>query len=79
MNIIQHIIRGCGKLEYCGEHPGTEILFVLICMGMIAGAKGGLLGCLVGSGLMALVFGPMYLYGAYDRSVEDMKIKAKKK
>lgn len=64
LTTTQHIIRGCGYLHICGTHPGTFILgFMLIASAAYAGIV-GFLGVL-------LFFGPMYLYGAYTRSVYD--------
>lgn len=71
MNIIKHVIRGCGTLPNYGEHPGTVPLIGLIFLGVIAGAKGGWMGCVMGAGVMLAIFGSIYLVGAYTRSVED--------
>ena len=59
MKIINTIWRGCH------DHPGTRLLLILIFMGAVAGRAGGLRGALVGACIMAVVFTPMYLYGAY--------------
>lgn len=77
MNIIKHCIRGCGYLEHCGEHPGSGVLIMLCLMSGIAtlNRAGNPFVCFsVGFGLCLLVFGPMYLYGAYERSVLDEKL-----
>jgi prepilin signal peptidase PulO-like enzyme (type II secretory pathway) len=71
MKAIRHIIRGCGTLPHVGEHPGTVLIVAFIVIGAMAGAKGGWQGALFGAGVMAVVFVPMYLYGAYSRSVES--------
>lgn len=67
--IIRQIVRGCGYLPHVGEHPGT-VLVVGLCLATgAAGAQGGgLVGFFCGSLAAAAVFGPMYLYGAYDRA-----------
>lgn len=65
---IRQMIRGCGELPYVGEHPGTEVLFIFLLMGALAGAKGGWFGVLGGFLIMALFMVPMYLWGAYDRA-----------
>jgi hypothetical protein len=69
MKIIRQIIRGCGTLPHVGEHPGTDTLIVLLVLGMIGGSqKGGWIGGLVGLAGMAIIIGPVYLYGAYGRA-----------
>lgn len=77
MKTIKHIIRGCGWLEHCGEHPGTSILFCFILMGAIAGSHGGWKGSLFGAGAMGTFMTPLYLWGAYDRSVLNEKLNEK--
>lgn len=68
-NVIRQIIRGCGYLPHVGEHPGTGMVIGLSLATGAAGASGGgLVGFVCGSGAGAAVFGPMYLYGAYDRA-----------
>lgn len=71
MKAIRHIIRGCGNLPHVGEHPGTLMIVAFLVMGALSGANGGWQGALFGAGVMAVVFVPMYLYGAYMRSVES--------
>lgn len=73
MKVIRHIIRGCGVLPHVGEHPGTVMIVIFILLGALAGNKGGWQGCVGGAAIMAAVFVPMYLYGAYMRSVESDK------
>ena len=73
-NIIRHTLRGCGNLHTCGEHPGTVMLFTFILMGALAaGGHGGWKGSIFGAGMMSLFIAPLYLYGAYERSVIDEK------
>jgi hypothetical protein len=65
---LRQIIRGCGYVDGYGSHPGTGILIALVVMGGIAGAQGaGWRGFLFGACMMLLIFGPIYLFGAYDR------------
>jgi prepilin signal peptidase PulO-like enzyme (type II secretory pathway) len=71
MKTLRHIIRGCGTLPHVGEHPGTLLIVAFLLIGALAGSKGGWQGALLGAGVMAAVFVPMYLYGAYSRSVES--------
>lgn len=75
MKAIRHIIRGCGHLPHCGSHPGTVFLWFFAAMGAAAGARGGVLGVIFGTGAMLLFVGPFYLYGAYHRSVVDAQIR----
>jgi hypothetical protein len=64
MNCLRHVVRGCGTLPKCGPHPGTIWLAFFILTGAIAVSW---LGAVVTLGF----FGPLYLYGAYERSRED--------
>lgn len=77
MKTIRHVIRGCGYLKHCGDHPGTPFVIALILMGAVAGYKGGWTGALGGAAFMGVFVGPLYLWGAYDRSVLDEKINNK--
>jgi len=68
MKYIRQIIRGCGTLPYVGEHPGTLFFIMYIALGGLAGRDGGISGFIVGCAIVAVVLGPMYLYGAYSRA-----------
>lgn len=50
---------------------------VFVIMGLIAGARSGLAGALLGGGAMLGVFGPMYLYGAWDRANISDRLESK--
>lgn len=71
-SVLQHIKRGCGNLPHCGPHPGTETLITLIGIGMCPGILNLSLG-LMAVGAIAVSIGlvPVYLTGAYRRSVTD--------
>lgn len=80
MKRIKQTVRGCGYLPHCGEHPGTGVLFILVLGGAaVAGKAGGLGGVVLGAAVMLLVYGPLYLYGAYTRAVENDRMKERKK
>lgn len=67
--LIKQIIRGCGDLPHVGTHPGTGICIMLTIVTGIAASHGeSLIGLMAGCVLGAAVYGPMYLYGAYDRA-----------
>lgn len=68
MNTLRHIIRGCKTLPHSGEHPGTIFLLGFVCIGTLAGMHGGWIGMGIGGLVMLVVFGPFYLWGAYERS-----------
>jgi hypothetical protein len=71
---IKHIIRGCGYLPTCGEHPGTGTLIIFILMGAFATApNGGWKGAIFGASAMTIFVAPLYLYGAYERSALEEK------
>lgn len=60
---------GCFWLPHVGSHPGTAVCFGLIAITGIAGAQGGgIIGFVAASAFAAIIYGPMYLYGAYDRA-----------
>ena len=61
MKVIKQTIRGMGNLPYVGEHPG---ILPLILLTVLFGCAGGL----IGISISLLVFGSMFLYGAYDRA-----------
>jgi hypothetical protein len=67
MHILRQTIRGCGALPHLGDHPGTFVLLMLCILGALAGGW-------IGAGIMALVFGSMYLLGAYDRAEHSDQI-----
>lgn len=74
MKAIQHMIRGCGYLEHCGDHPGTSFLVICVLMGVCVGAsRGGWVGALGGALFMGAFIVPLYLWGAYERSVLNEK------
>ncbi len=68
IGFFRHLVRGCGTLPHCGEHPGTVFLLGVVLLGAVAGASGGWKGILGGAGIMFATFGPIYLCGAYRRS-----------
>ena len=68
MTLINKIIRGCGNLPHVGPHPGTETLFLFCALGGVDGAKFGWVGALFGFTATLACFGPIYLWGAYDRA-----------
>lgn len=66
--ILRTIRRGLGTTPECGPHPGTGIVVILIGAGVAAGwQSGGWKGALFGLAVSVAVYGPMYLYGAYER------------
>lgn len=67
-NIFQHVARGCGYLPVCGHHPGTLPMLLFVAIGTVAGGFGG-------AGLMLALVLPIYLYGAYSRSVFDDQVR----
>lgn len=67
-NALEHVIRGCGNVPGYGDHPGAVTLIMLVLMGFAAGASRSWERAFIGAAVMLAVFGPMYLYGAYDRS-----------
>lgn len=67
--IIKQIWRGCGWLPHVGDHPGTGMCIGLtLATGFAGSQKGGLTGLLIAALAGALIYVPMYLYGAYSRA-----------
>lgn len=67
--VLKQCWRGCGWLPHVGDHPGTGMCVGLVLVTGLAGAKGGgLVGFCVAATAGALVYVPMYLYGAYSRA-----------
>ena len=71
MKWLHHTVRGCGYVDGYGDHPGTIVLLAFVLMGAAAGAQAGWRGAVFGAVAMLVVFGPMYLWGAYERSRES--------
>lgn len=65
--VVQHILRGCGHLRFCGYHPGTVFLVLLAAAGFATGGYGG-------AAIMLAVLLPLYIHGAYMRSKLDDQI-----
>jgi hypothetical protein len=79
IGLFKHIVRGCGTLPHCGEHPGMIPLFCCTLLGAAVGAQKGWATALGGAGIMFLIFGSVYLCGAYDRSVMEERMARKEK
>ncbi len=71
MKTLKAIRRGMGYVPGYGPHPGTGVLIFLVVIGALAGIDKGLLGITIGAGASLLIFGPMYLSGAYGRGKES--------
>lgn len=69
MNWLRDCFRGCGKLPYVGEHPGTRVMGLFTAIGALAGStnQGSLMASLVGAVVMWIGLGPMYFFGAWRR------------
>lgn len=55
------------------NHPGTFVIFWITILGFFAGFDGGesLVKGLMGSLVMFLVFGPIYLFSSYQRGKDS--------
>jgi hypothetical protein len=60
MNTIKRIWRGLQWSEEYGDHPGTLIMVAFLLLGAVAGGWRGVI-------VFAVLYGPLYLYGAYSR------------
>lgn len=69
MKHVKQAIRGTGYLPHVGAHPGTEIVILLILLtAFVSAAHAGVLGFIAGFFFSAVIYGPIYLIGAYDRA-----------
>jgi hypothetical protein len=57
---LRRLWKGARWSERYGSHPGTPVLVMLVTIGGIAGSWPGAL-------VMLLTFGPMWLFGAWER------------
>lgn len=68
MKFLNQVVRGCRALPHVGGHPGTGVVVAFVAMGFVAGVRAGIAKGLIGALIMLAIFGPMYLWGAYDRA-----------
>lgn len=67
-NLFQHMFRGLTTLEHVGPHPGIRAVVVLTLMTMLGVASKGTVAIIVGIAVSVLIYVPMLLVGAVDRS-----------
>lgn len=67
MKTLARIYRGMRYSEKYGEHPGNVWIICFLLMGAIAGADKDFFHSLMGAIIMAVIFGPLYLLGCYER------------
>lgn len=73
-NILQHMLRGLTNLEHVGPHPGIQAVALLTIMTVLSLASRGMIAILVGFVFSAVIYVPMLLYGAVDRSKTNDRI-----
>lgn len=76
MRIIKQAARGCTDLPHVGPHPGTGILLFFITIGCAIGIQRGWIQAAVCGGAMLVLFGSMYLVGAYQRAEHSDQLEA---
>jgi len=67
-NLFQHMFRGLTTLEHVGPHPGIRAVAVLTLITMLGVASKGTVAIIVGIAVSVLIYVPMLLVGAVDRS-----------
>ena len=69
--MIRHVVRGLGPLPHFGHHPGWVPLILIVLGNLLVGAMSPtpINGWLMGGVCCLLI--PIFLYGAYDRSIND--------
>lgn len=68
MKALRHILRGCKSLPHVGSHPGTPVMLALVFGSFFAGLSKSLALGIIAPCVMAVVMGPIYLVGSYERS-----------
>ena len=58
--VMKATISGIGPVDGYGPHPGLAPLIMIFILGLVAGG-------LTGGLFMLLIFGPVFLLGAYER------------
>lgn len=68
-NFFRHVRRGAGYLEGYGNHPGTDMVVMMILVCGLAGAQRGSWSGFFGGLVIGAVFIlPFYIMGCVDRS-----------
>lgn len=73
-NLFQHMFRGLTTLEHVGPHPGIRAVAVLTLMTMLGVASKGTVAIIGGIAVSMLIYVPMLLVGAVDRSKTNDRI-----
>lgn len=69
MKFIRQVIRGAGYLEGYGDHPGKDMVVMMILICGVAGVeKGGFTGFLGGMAIGAIFILPFFIVGCIDRA-----------
>lgn len=64
---MRRIWRGLHYSDKYGSHPGAPWVVALPLIAFVAGLDHGLVRSTIGAVVMLVIFGPLYLYGAYER------------
>jgi hypothetical protein len=69
MRFIKQVIRGAGYLEGFGNHPGVDMVVIMLLVCGLAGVeKGGLTGFLGGMAIGAIFILPFFIAGCVSRA-----------
>lgn len=74
---IRMVRMGLGTMPHVGPHPGLGFFFTMMAFAAIGVVQKGLLPMLVATVFMALVIGPLVLYGAHGRARSSLNMARK--
>lgn len=77
-HFFRQALRGIGSLPHVGHHPGTAPVLAIILLPGLAFLPHGAWAVMGGITFGAIVFGPIYLCGSYDRAELSDRLERKR-